>query len=96
MASNKPGFSGLGIKPSYKDDISSRNFNTEWIDKFVCVKGKKSKPMCWVYNSVIAVPKKFNIQRHYNNHSDIIENYPEGSVKRVEYIEKKSNSLLTW
>jgi len=34
MASNKPGTSGLGVKRSYKDDISSRIFNTEWIENF--------------------------------------------------------------
>lgn len=95
MTSNKPGTSGLGVKRSYKDDISSRNFNTDWISKFLCVEGKKSKPTCLVCNCVIAVPKKFNIQRHYNNHSDIIEKYPEGSVKREDYIKKKTNSLLT-
>ncbi|KAL4121156.1 hypothetical protein QTP88_013721 [Uroleucon formosanum] len=95
MASNKPGTSGLGVKQSYKDDISSRIFNTEWIEKFLCIEGKKSRPTCLVCNSVIAVPKKFNVQRHYNNHNDIIEKYPEGSVKRTEYIKKKTNSLLT-
>lgn len=95
MASNKLGTSGLGVKRSYKDDISSRIFNTEWIEKFLCIEGKKSRPTCLVCNSVIAVPKKFNVQRHYNNHNDIIEKYPEGSVKRTEYIKKKTNSLLT-
>jgi len=35
MASNKPVTSSLGIKQSYKYDISSRHFNTEWIDKFL-------------------------------------------------------------
>ncbi|XP_026819320.1 uncharacterized protein LOC113557987 [Rhopalosiphum maidis] len=95
MASNKPGTSGLGVKRSYKDDISLRIFNTEWIEKFLCIEGKKSKPTCLVCNSVIAVPKKFNVQRHYNNHNDIIEKYPEGSVKRTEYIKKNTNSLLT-
>jgi len=43
---------------------------------------------------MIAVPKKFNVQQHYNNHNDI-EKYPEGSIKRTEYIKKKTNSLLT-
>ncbi|MBW0543352.1 hypothetical protein O181_083067 [Austropuccinia psidii MF-1] len=95
MASSKPGTSGLGVKRSYKDDISSRTFNIEWIEKFLCIKGKNSRPTCLVCNSVIAVPKKFNVQRHYNNHNDIIEKYPEGSVKRTEYITKKTNSLLT-
>ncbi|XP_060861848.1 general transcription factor II-I repeat domain-containing protein 2A-like [Metopolophium dirhodum] len=41
------------------------------------------------------IPKKLNVQRHYNNHNDIIEKYPKGSVKRTEYIKKKTNSMLT-
>ncbi|XP_025407753.1 uncharacterized protein LOC112681687 [Sipha flava] len=93
MASNKPGVS-LGVKRSYNDDIPSRSFNTEWIEKFLCIEGKKFRPTCLICNSVIAVPKKFNVQRHYNNHNDIIEKYPEGSVKRTKYIKKKTNSLL--
>jgi len=28
-----------------------------------------------------------------NNHNDIIEKYPEGSVKMTEYIKKKTNLL---
>jgi hypothetical protein len=59
-------------------------FFREWIEKCVCVKGKNSRPTCLVYDSVIAVPKKFNVQRHYNNHNDIIKKYPEGFVKRTE------------
>jgi hypothetical protein len=94
MASNKPGVS-LGVKRSYNDDISSHNFNTEWIEKFLCIVGKKSRPTCLECNSVIAVPKKFNVQRHFNNHNNIVEKCPEGSVKRTEYIKKKTNSLLT-
>lgn len=49
MAPNKPGTSGLGVKRSYKDGISSRIFNTEWIEKCLCIEGKKSRPTCLYY-----------------------------------------------
>jgi len=61
----------------------------------MCKRSKKSRPTCLICNSIIEVPKKFNVQRHYNNQNDIIEKYPEGSIKRTEYIKKKTNSLLT-
>lgn len=57
-------------------------------------KGKKFKLTCLICNFIIAAPKKFNIQRHYNNYN-IIGKYLESSVKKTEYIKKKTNSLLT-
>jgi len=41
MAFNKPGTSGSGVKRSYKEDILSRTFNTEWTEKnFMCRREK--------------------------------------------------------
>lgn len=95
MSSNKLGTSGLGVKRVYIDEISSLIFNIKWIKKFFFVEGKISQPTCLVCNSLVVVPKKFNVQQHYNSNNDIIEKYSKSSIKRTKYIKKKTNSLLT-
>lgn len=50
IAFNKQGTSSLGVRRSYIDDISWQIFNTKWIKKRLCIKGKKSRLTC---NSII-------------------------------------------
>jgi hypothetical protein len=74
MSLNQPSTSAG--KRRYEDDIAFSKFNIEWDHQFLFVKGIDSKPVCLICNACITVPKKFNLERHFNQmHPDFSTKY---------------------
>lgn len=84
MSQSKPS------KRKYGEDIASRDFRTEWEEQFLFTNLNASKPVCLVCGFCAAVPKKFNLERHFKQlHGDFNRKYPAGSLSRTDFIDKK-------
>jgi len=72
------------------------NLIQNWEEEYFFILGKSDppKPLCLICNATIAVPKKFNLERHFvQNHKNMNDKYSLGSKLRSEFIEKKKSSL---
>jgi hypothetical protein len=92
MSLNQPSTSAG--KSRYEDDIALGKFNIEREHQFLFVKGIDSKPVCLICNACITVPKKFNLERHFNQmHPDFNTKYPINSELRADFISIKKTFL---
>lgn len=81
-------------KRKYKDDIAVRDFNIAWEEQFFFTNQNSSKPVCLICGASVAVPKKFNLERHFTQmHGAFNSKYPVGSKLRTDFISKKKQSL---
>lgn len=91
MSMSKPSTS----KRKYEEDIAIREFKTVWEEQFLFTHQNTSKPVCLICGICVAVPKKFNLDRHFKQlHSDFNSKYLVGSHLRTEFINKKRNLYL--
>jgi hypothetical protein len=51
-------------------EVGFRAFNEEWEEQFLFTVGKLSKPICLIGSLTVAVPKKYNIDRHFKRNHD--------------------------
>ena len=69
------------------------NFNTDWEESY-CFVNLKNKCVCLLCGSSIAVPKKHNVERHFQtNHGTFNVNYPLKSEVRKKKICNLKSSL---
>ncbi|CAH1115402.1 unnamed protein product [Psylliodes chrysocephalus] len=81
-------------KRKYEEDISVRDFNVALEEQFLFTNQNSSKPVCLICDAFVAVPKKFNLERHFTQmHGPFNSKYPAGSKLRTDFISKKKRSL---
>lgn len=86
MSGNKPSTS----KRKYEEDIAIRDFNNAWEEQFLFTNQNTSKPVCLICGACVAVPKKFNLERHFTQrHADFNLKCPVGSKLRTDLIIKR-------
>ena len=77
-------------KRKYGSEIETRVFNNDWEERFLFTDLNVSKPVYSICGGNVAVPKKYNLERHFTkNHSDFDFKYPFGSALRSDIIKKK-------
>lgn len=77
-------------------NLSCREFNDDWKDRYMFVLGRSGKPTCLVCGFCVSVLKKYNMERHYNStHPDLTNKYPLGSDIRREFIERKEIGVIS-
>uniref|UniRef100_A0A8D9B4P7 General transcription factor II-I repeat domain-containing protein 2 n=1 Tax=Cacopsylla melanoneura TaxID=428564 RepID=A0A8D9B4P7_9HEMI len=87
MALSKPSTS-----KSNKD--RPRTFQEDWEMKYLFAETKTLKPICLICSTTVAIVKKYNLERHFKqNHSKFNQDYPEGSVLRTDFVNRKKREL---
>jgi hypothetical protein len=72
-------------KKKRDNDFFLRGFQYHWEEQFLFTKKKSSKPICLVCLEVLAVVKKYNVERHFQQvHKELNKKYPVGSTLRTE------------
>jgi hypothetical protein len=59
-----------------ESEVRFRAFNEEWEEQFLFTMGKSSKPICLICNLAVAVPKKYNTERHFKQNHDTFNTVP--------------------
>ncbi|XP_054831567.1 general transcription factor II-I repeat domain-containing protein 2A-like [Eublepharis macularius] len=68
-------------------------FNPEWEERF-CFVELKGKSMCLLCSSTVAIPKKYNVQRHFETHHSAFSScFPLGSELRKKKLEELKSTL---
>uniref|UniRef100_A0A8C0H5C3 SPIN-DOC-like zinc-finger domain-containing protein n=1 Tax=Chelonoidis abingdonii TaxID=106734 RepID=A0A8C0H5C3_CHEAB len=61
----------MSEKKKRKGESEYRVFNTEWMNKYLCTVSK-DKTLCLVCREILAVPKEYNLRRHFETkHSNL-------------------------
>lgn len=69
------------------------NFNTDWEESY-CFVDLKDKCICLLCRSIIAMPKKYNVERHFQTmHATFDANYPPKSEVRKKRINQLKSNL---
>jgi len=81
-------------KKKRDNDLFLRGFQDQWEEQFLFTQTNSSKPICLVCLEVLAVVKKYNVERHFQQvHKELNKKYPVGSSLRTEYISKQKAAL---
>lgn len=71
------------------------NFNTDW-EELYCFINIKDKCVCLLCGSTIAIPKKHNVERHFQTtHATFDRNYPLKTEVRKKKINQLKSNLTT-
>jgi hypothetical protein len=87
----------MSKKRSVEDE--HRNFQDKWELQYFCIQGK-SKILCLICRSTIAVCKEYNLKRHYDtNHKAIYDQYAakfrQNKLSELKLILEKQQSVFT-
>uniref|UniRef100_H3B749 SPIN-DOC-like zinc-finger domain-containing protein n=1 Tax=Latimeria chalumnae TaxID=7897 RepID=H3B749_LATCH len=75
-----------------KNKTKKKQAPKEWKEQyfFIQEKGDKPKPVCLICGATAAIPKEFNLERHYKqNHGTIDKKYLKGSDLRKDKITRE-------
>uniref|UniRef100_A0A8D8UWN6 Zinc finger MYM-type protein 6 n=1 Tax=Cacopsylla melanoneura TaxID=428564 RepID=A0A8D8UWN6_9HEMI len=62
--------------------------------KYLFAETKTLKPICLICSTTVAIVKKYNLERYFKqNHSKFNQDYPEGSVLRTDFVNRKKREL---
>ncbi len=75
---------------------TKRQFNEQWEDEFLFIRGQSGKPLCLVCESILSDNRRHDLNRHHKNHQAEIEGKLKlliGSKLRKEYLFKKRGEI---